>query len=376
MTATSGGRSGDTTSPASYLEAGSAAFTAAPVHCWRGRSSMRIPTTTTSLVQPRRPPTTLAQKSTPCSRTERFDRSAAPAAAHSLVSVSNSRWRTLVHLLRESCRSTALPGRRRSLHRVFEEAWCRRTTTNWGRDLLPKPGRKRIVAGRRLEPGRKRIVPSRAGTSGHSERTGFRFGRGDSLLLQRLLRRRRHTVTIVTEPLHSLLEKVTGKPKNTVDFWSLDVEGSEAGILQNTDFSKVEVGVMLIEMNKTPENNATIKKIMREKGFRDVGTSKYNEGRGVEALDHVFVNDEYFRRRNVKPPNTSEGPMLASFVGTPGAGPESGNCQSDGATPVQLPPNNGARWKSVQGAAARRSPPLTPVSLALAAIFLPLGSVR
>ena len=107
-------------------------------------------------------------------------------------------------------------------------------------------------------------------------------------------------MTIVTEPLHSLLEKVTGKPKNTVDFWSLDVEGSEAGILQNTDFSKVEVGVMLIEMNKTPENNATIKKIMREKGFRDVGTIKYNEGRGVEALDHVFVNDEYFRRRNVK----------------------------------------------------------------------------
>ena len=138
-------------------------------------------------------------------------------------------------------------------------------------------------------------------------------------------------VTIVTEPLHSLLEKVTGKHKNTVDFWSLDVEGSEAGILQNTDFSKVEVGVMLIEMNKTPENNATIKKIMREKGFRDVGTSKYNEGRGVEALDHVFVNDEYFRKRNVKAPGTSGGPMLASLVGTPGAGPESGNCQSDGA---------------------------------------------
>ena len=137
-------------------------------------------------------------------------------------------------------------------------------------------------------------------------------------------------VTIVTEPLHSLLEKVTGKPKNTVDFWSLDVEGSEAGILQNTDFSKVEVGVMLIEMNKTPENNATIKKIMREKGFRDVGTSKYNEGRGVEALDHVFVNDEYFRSRNVKAPGTSGGPMLASLVGTPGAGPQSGNCQSDG----------------------------------------------
>ena len=35
--------------------------------------------------------------------------------------------------------------------------------------------------------------------------------------------------------------RISGVKKNTVDFWSLDVEGQEANVLQNTDFSKVEV---------------------------------------------------------------------------------------------------------------------------------------
>lgn len=132
---------------------------------------------------------------------------------------------------------------------------------------------------------------------------------------------------IATEPLHTLLEKVTGKPKNAVDFWSLDyIEGSETDVLKNTDFAKVEVGVLLIEMNKSAENNAGITAVMKQNGFRDIGTSKYTNPGHIDDLDHVFVNDNYFKSRGITLPGTLGGPQLAKLWGAPQAG-NPDNCE-------------------------------------------------
>ena len=68
------------------------------------------------------------------------------------------------------------------------------------------------------------------------------------------------------EPLWKLLKSIDPK-RNSVDFWSLDVEGSECGVLKGTDFTKVAVGVMLIEMNKNAQNNLCIKEVMKANGF-------------------------------------------------------------------------------------------------------------
>ena len=69
---------------------------------------------------------------------------------------------------------------------------------------------------------------------------------------------------------------------------------------------------------------------MLEKGFRDIGTSKYNEGGGEEDLDHIFVNDEYFRKRGVRAPGQAGGgAVLTPLTGTPQAGTQE-NCQRAG----------------------------------------------
>lgn len=103
------------------------------------------------------------------------------------------------------------------------------------------------------------------------------------------------TYDVAAQPIHSLLEAVG---QHTVDFWSLDVEGSEGAVLKATDFSKVEVGVLLIEMNKNDENNNAIREVMSREGFLDIGHSNYDSG----ILDHIYINPKYFEKRNLPVP--------------------------------------------------------------------------
>jgi len=103
--------------------------------------------------------------------------------------------------------------------------------------------------------------------------------------------------SVKTEPLTTLLQAIDPARK-TVDFWSLDIEGSEGSVLSATDFSKIEVGVLLVEMNKSEENNRIISVLMHNNGFVDIGGTKYDGG----ILDHVFVNPEYFKARNLQVP--------------------------------------------------------------------------
>lgn len=104
---------------------------------------------------------------------------------------------------------------------------------------------------------------------------------------------------VKAQPLHKLMEAAG---HSTIDFWSLDIEGSESKVLQSTDFSKVEVGVLMIEMNKNGDNNNGIRDVMNKQGFQDIGHSNYDQG----ILDHIYVNPKYFQKRNMPVPTKND----------------------------------------------------------------------
>jgi len=109
-------------------------------------------------------------------------------------------------------------------------------------------------------------------------------------------------VQVQAVPLHALLE-AAGKQK-TVDYWSLDVEGSEASILKVTDFKKVEVGVILVEMDHEAHDNLKgIQQVMDQDGFKEVGHS--NTG----CRDRIFVNPAYFAKRKLSLPTSTSLPV-------------------------------------------------------------------
>jgi len=104
---------------------------------------------------------------------------------------------------------------------------------------------------------------------------------------------------IEVAPLPDLLACLGQK---TVDFWSLDVEGMESQILQGFPFQKIEVGVMLIEMNKGEENNKAIAETLTSHGFNEC-TKAHN--------DRIYVNPSYFAKRHLKLDCDQLGPILS-----------------------------------------------------------------
>jgi len=113
------------------------------------------------------------------------------------------------------------------------------------------------------------------------------------------------TMTVQAESLLSLLQGIN-KDSNvhTVDFWSLDIEGSEPPVLETTDFQAIEFGVLMIEMNKSEESNKRIRKVMQENNFREIGGTRYDVPGGI--LDFVFVNPAYFEARGISIPERVE----------------------------------------------------------------------
>jgi len=97
-------------------------------------------------------------------------------------------------------------------------------------------------------------------------------------------------VSVVMAPVDALLDCIGRK---TVDFWSLDVEGVEQHILATTPFDNIEVGVMLIEMNKGETNNKGVVDVMKKYGFKEVGRTKY---------DRIYANPTYFLNRGLSVP--------------------------------------------------------------------------
>mmetsp|Transcript_76821 Transcript_76821/g.144763 ORF Transcript_76821/g.144763 Transcript_76821/m.144763 type:complete len:378 (-) Transcript_76821:107-1240(-) len=116
--------------------------------------------------------------------------------------------------------------------------------------------------------------------------------------------------TVPAEPLHSLLKAIKkGPAPYTVDFWSLDIEGSEAPVLETTNFKAIEVGVLMIEMNKSPEKSARIRAVMKANSFVKVGKTQYDHG----SLDGIFANEKYFHRRGISLPQNLT--RLVHFAG-------------------------------------------------------------
>jgi len=107
------------------------------------------------------------------------------------------------------------------------------------------------------------------------------------------------TFAVNSQPLHEL---VLATGHKTVDFWSLDIEGVEAAVLDTTDFKKIELGLLLVELNTRDEDKvkfAAIQKIMKREGFRDIGFLGCDPG---EDLDRVFINPSYFTSRGLDVP--------------------------------------------------------------------------
>jgi len=102
---------------------------------------------------------------------------------------------------------------------------------------------------------------------------------------------------VQAEPLEKLIRAIDSD-RRTVDFWSLDIEGGECKVLESTDFQKLQVGILLVEMNKTPENNACIRSVMERNGFQDIGKL---------LIDHVFINQQYVQERGLSLPKHLHG---------------------------------------------------------------------
>ncbi len=82
--------------------------------------------------------------------------------------------------------------------------------------------------------------------------------------------------------LNSLLEKHGMK---TVDYFSLDVEGGELGILQAIDFSKVKINCISVENNY---GDPEVRRFLKSKGYRRLTQLKIDEiyalrGSGFDA---------------------------------------------------------------------------------------------
>jgi hypothetical protein len=113
--------------------------------------------------------------------------------------------------------------------------------------------------------------------------------------------------TVAAAPLSDLLSRMYPLQNDFhVDFWSLDVEGAEGGILETTDFQRIKVGVFMIEMNKGEKNNERILTALAKQGFVNVGRTKYDQG----YLDGVFVNPKYWEERGLSTPTTEDATKL------------------------------------------------------------------
>ena len=90
--------------------------------------------------------------------------------------------------------------------------------------------------------------------------------------------------TAAVEVIHcQTLNEVLPPDVNVVDVWFLDVEGAEADVLRATDFSKLQVGIIVKETAEDVLHELQSSLLLREAGFEHVGsdTGKRNS---------VFVN--------------------------------------------------------------------------------------
>ena len=85
--------------------------------------------------------------------------------------------------------------------------------------------------------------------------------------------------------MKNILFETVGK-NHHFDFYSLDVEGTEAEVLSSIDFSKVSFGVIFVEADQhNPQKNDVVKKILNDNGYEFL----YN-----------IRNSDWFRHRDFR----------------------------------------------------------------------------
>ena len=87
-------------------------------------------------------------------------------------------------------------------------------------------------------------------------------------------------------PVYSLLLALN---RTTVDYFSLDVEGSELQVLKTIPFDKVDIKVLTVELVLTKEGKKNLEQFMNSKGYSSVMEVLHSGGL---ATDIVFVKEE------------------------------------------------------------------------------------
>lgn len=80
-------------------------------------------------------------------------------------------------------------------------------------------------------------------------------------------------ITVPARTLTSVLDEAP--PKAGIDFFVLDVEGTELDVLAGLDLNKYRPAVMLIEVN-TPAADEALKPVLERMGYRSPGLLPYN----------------------------------------------------------------------------------------------------
>lgn len=101
------------------------------------------------------------------------------------------------------------------------------------------------------------------------------------------------TVQVTCFPLHLVMQALG---VNTIDYWSLDTEGSELAILRATDFTQVEVGVLTVEHGGHTDRRQAVQEHLEEHGFERVKST---------FQDDYFASRSYFGRRGLTFPSGS-----------------------------------------------------------------------
>eukprot|EP00438_Fugacium_kawagutii_P010748 Skav218264 [mRNA] locus=scaffold2035:196687:217330:- [translate_table: standard] len=95
-------------------------------------------------------------------------------------------------------------------------------------------------------------------------------------------------INVSTFPLYQVLQVLN---RTTVDYWSLDTEGSELQILKGSGLEHFELGVLTVEhLNHDVENRQSIKAFLEQ-----FGLARVVEGKN----DDYYANPKYFSRRNL-----------------------------------------------------------------------------
>ncbi|KAK4007012.1 hypothetical protein OUZ56_012166 [Daphnia magna] len=93
-------------------------------------------------------------------------------------------------------------------------------------------------------------------------------------------------------PLYSMLVAVG---RTQVDYFSLDVEGSEYKILRTIPWTKLDITTLTVEWNHVPEGEKAITRLMEENQYIKFGQiSMYHSQEVVYVKDFLYDFRQYY----------------------------------------------------------------------------------